>query len=63
MPERMVCDVAMSREPTMSPAHDPPYDTDREYQDPIAPHSITTAVQVVVAWLIAFVSIALLALL
>ncbi len=53
----------MSREPIMSPAHNSPYDTGRAQQDPVDPHSITTAVQVVAAWLIAFVCVALIALL
>ena len=55
---RLLCDVAMSREPTMSPAHDS--QSDREQIDP---QSIATAVQVVSAWLIAFVCVSLIALL
>jgi hypothetical protein len=53
----------MSRELTMSPAHDSPYGTERRHQEPIDPRSISTAVQVVAAWLIAFVCVALIALL
>ena len=47
----------------MSPAHDSPYGTDQRDRDPIDPQTISTAVQVVAAWLIAFVCVALIALL
>ena len=47
----------------MSPAHDPSYSTDPRHSEPIDPRSVVTAVQVMVAWLIAFVCVALIALL
>jgi hypothetical protein len=47
----------------MSPAHDSPYGTDHGHEEPIDPRSVGTAVQVVAAWLIAFVCVALIALL
>ena len=47
----------------MRPAQDSPYSTDREQRGSIDPQTIVTAVQVVTAWLIAFVCVALIALL
>lgn len=47
----------------MSPAHDSPYGTEPRERDPVDPRSVTTAVQVMVAWLVAFVCVALIALL
>ncbi len=47
----------------MSPALDSPYGTNRKHREPIDPQSVITEVQVVAAWLIAFVCVALIALL
>ncbi|HKX06546.1 MAG TPA: hypothetical protein VJN67_00055 [Stellaceae bacterium] len=47
----------------MSPAHDPPYGTDPRHRETIDPRTVATAVQVIAAWLIAFVCVALIALL
>jgi hypothetical protein len=58
----LLWDVAISREPAMSPAHDPPYGADRRHREPIDP-SVITAIQVVAAWLIAFACVALITLL
>ena len=46
----------------MSPAHDPPYGTDPRHDETIDPRTVATAVQVLAAWLIAFVCVALIAL-
>ena len=47
----------------MSPAHDPPYSADSRQRETIDPRTVATAVQVIAAWLIAFVCVALIALL
>ncbi len=47
----------------MSPALDSPYGTNRKQRESIDPQSVITAVQVAVAWLIAFVCLGLIALL
>jgi len=47
----------------MSPAHDPPYSAEPRQSETIDPRTVATAVQVIAAWLIAFVCVALIALL
>ena len=59
----LLCDVPVSRERTMSPAPPAPYGTSQRQRERIDPESVTTAVQVVAAWLIAFACVALIALL
>jgi len=53
----------MIQEAAMNPARaSPPGDRDRQ-REPVDPRSVSTAIQIVTAWLIAFTSVALLTLL
>ena len=62
-PACLSCDVPLGREQkTMSPAPQAPYGTSQRQRPPIDREPLTTAVQVAVAWAIAFTCVALIAL-
>ena len=52
----------MNQEAAMTPARGSPYGDHDRQPEPVDPRSVTTAVQITTAWLIAFACVALLTL-
>lgn len=57
------CEVPIGRELVMSPATQPPYGASPRQREPIDRASVNTAIEVMTAWLFAFISVALIGLL